>query len=614
MTLEEFKTANPDYADMPDGVLADKLYMKFYSDRITRSEFMKAITPKTDPSKIGVQGVLGGIAERWNDKSTSQFKDPSFIRLVRDLIYEPLIGGQELTEDAFKGGKNLDVDYPPVRAVVNAAGVPTAGGALLTAGRPLAGAARGAAGPAAGVAGGRLAPTPDSILSDQPAKIVLDALPKTQRTPEALQALEQQGLQFARSGADTISPLDLGGKELENIAGVVHRSGGEAAEIMERHLAGRAEGQQGRLEAGLTRNLADPNIAYKKSDEIFEEATKESGPAYKEAYEHPLDVAHPQYNAILNILENTRAGQQALGKATELFENAWRPGQPIPPRVIKDPDTKKLRFATPPNTEQLDVVLRGLDDVVDANKIPGELGAKPKLTAVGSSVQGVKRDVRSALFGLNPKFQDARTRWATKAEIRDAIEEGMDALTKPAEEIARHLRDKSEAYKEHYRIGVADALRRKIGRADSADVDRTRGMLSPNFVKQLQAVFPDDYHMRPQGQGYEHVMRLLQGERLQAVKKNVIARGSQSADRLAAGGRSALEGLEGNIERVREGLKNPITAMAREGLDWWLKNKWGLNDPKKAADVARLLTQRAGDPVAFRAMWDRLEKQIKREK
>lgn len=42
-TLAEFRKANPDYADVPDDVLADALYRKFYEGKVDRAAFDKAI-------------------------------------------------------------------------------------------------------------------------------------------------------------------------------------------------------------------------------------------------------------------------------------------------------------------------------------------------------------------------------------------------------------------------------------------------------------------------------------------------------------------------------------------------------------------------------------------
>ena len=45
MTLEEVRQKYPQYSQIPDDVLADRLYQKYYSDKLSREDFM---------SKIGV--------------------------------------------------------------------------------------------------------------------------------------------------------------------------------------------------------------------------------------------------------------------------------------------------------------------------------------------------------------------------------------------------------------------------------------------------------------------------------------------------------------------------------------------------------------------------------
>lgn len=591
--ITEFRATNPEYADMSDTGLADALYAKYYTGMPRDAFDLKFLGKRS----TGLAGLGNAIADRWNSDA-SQFQNPSAMRMVKDLIYNPIKGGAELTKDAIQRGQNLDISDPgAIEKLTGAALVPSILGGVVRTGLPRQTGTL-------GIGGGRMMPVPERM-TDSAAKIINSALDKDAL---AISAIADAGGAASRAGAGTVAPLDLGGKNLTDLAGVLHRSGGAAGETIDRALAARAEGQGDRLAQGVTRHLADPNIAYKTADDLFQASVAESGPAYKSAYAHQLDTAHPRYQDI-EFLLTTDAGQKALVEAKSLLANEARRGAPPPPAIVKDPVTNKWGFATKPDTEALDTTMRAMQDVIEKNKTVADLGKPARMTSVGASVHGVHKDMRSALFELNPKFQQARQQFATKADLREAINAGLRSLNKPAEEIAADMAKMSPQIAEHYRIGVARALRGKIERPDGVDVDRTRGMLSPDFERKLSAIFPNDQLMRPGGQGFDHTRALLQYERLQATQKNKIARGSQTADRVGSDARALGEGVGEALGMAKEIAANPITGTLRHAFDWYVKHRYGLNDPKVAADVAKMLVQRVDDPAAFQALITRLEKQ-----
>src|SRR3990167_3893972 len=61
MTLEEVRQQYPQYKDVPDDVLADKLYTKFYASKLSREDFAAKVG-----LPVATNGAVSGLLERGN--------------------------------------------------------------------------------------------------------------------------------------------------------------------------------------------------------------------------------------------------------------------------------------------------------------------------------------------------------------------------------------------------------------------------------------------------------------------------------------------------------------------------------------------------------------------
>ena len=468
-TLAEVREQYPQYNDMSDAQLATALHSKFYSD-MPRSDFNEKIGLKS----IGLGEAVGNLWEK-------PPPGPSLIGMAKGL-WE----GVTLPRDVYQGKVDVNTALMPREAFTDIP-APTEHGANTTpgifgntlfapqaahpsdelTGRAAALATLPTLAPAptalTSMRGGALGSGPVRmsegvpVLPDQAAKIIAQRMAADKLSPRDVAAM---GLQAAQAGAHTVTPLDLAGPNVTRLAGTAFRTGGDAAERISTALGTRAEGQGERLSQSLTQNLADPNIAYRTAEEIAKQRSAGAKTAYNAAYAHPLETTSPSYQNILGLLE-TDAGQAAMKKAATIICNEERSPKFQPFTVNKQ--TGEIMLARPPDTKTLHYVLRGLDDVIDNNKVVDGFG-KSKLTQLGGTVQGVKDTIRGELFQLNPKFKAANNAYASASEMRTAIETGMDFLGKPAEVIASEMGRLSDAAKEMYRLGAARAVQGKIGR------------------------------------------------------------------------------------------------------------------------------------------------------
>ena len=90
MNIQEFKQQNPAYKDVPDQQLADKLYNKFYSSKLSKDEFYK---------QVGLQNSQGSEKNNSNNNST--------LKNIGEGTANFLLGAGEAATAPFYGVANI---------------------------------------------------------------------------------------------------------------------------------------------------------------------------------------------------------------------------------------------------------------------------------------------------------------------------------------------------------------------------------------------------------------------------------------------------------------------------------------------------------------------------
>ncbi|HTS09303.1 MAG TPA: hypothetical protein VMP68_27310, partial [Candidatus Eisenbacteria bacterium] len=182
-------------------------------------------------------------------------------------------------------------------------------------------------------------------------------------------------------------------------------------------------------------------------------------------------------------------------------------------------------FGTP-NMRLLDAAKRGLDHIIGQHRNP-ETGY---LDDTGRAVNVLRKEWVNEIDRINPYYKAARDAYSGPAALKDALNLGEKIMTMHPEDIEKDFGEMSEAEKEHFRIGAAQAYSDKVGDlpitnkemrtiAEDDELANARRRLKPIFKTKEQL---DDF------------MASVTGERAIYNAEKSIIHGSQSQERARA--------------------------------------------------------------------------------
>jgi hypothetical protein len=297
----------------------------------------------------------------------------------------------------------------------------------------------------------------------------------TERLANANLTPEQAAKRLQNNPGNSLA--DIGGKSAQNLLKTATNIPGKAQQRVQTQLVLKQMQQGDRIRNAIRTTLADPDGYLTAKDEIAENASKLAAPLYKKAYETPV----PFTESLEGILK-TPAGKRALIKAQEKIANSQSQFKHQFAQVADDGSVKITRV---PDTQGWDYVKRALDDEISQLRRAGAKDDARILT-------NLKNKMLDEIDEANPAFAEARKVWSGQASMDDALELGREALEQSPEATRRLLAKMSEADKQAYRIGVADALRKKIGRTDFTHNALLKFFSSRDAVANLRAAFASD--------------------------------------------------------------------------------------------------------------------------
>jgi len=446
----------------------------------------------------------------------------------------------------------------------------------------------------AGARPARITGTPqdsaDAYLANQMARDGMD--------PAAMRA------QIDANPGKPMTMADLGGENtLAALDMAVNRPGPArsiAREFFRRRQTGKEGGvgaavvtgksQAERLAGDVRGNVADANF-YDSIDTLAAKRSKEATPLYEAAYEGPGYVSP----SILGLLR-TPAGQSALKKARDIAANEVGADSPemVAP-LLKELDAIVSPDGSPIPMRVLDMVKRGLDDVVEGAKDPM---TRRIATNEGRAANSVLARFRNELVTLNPKYGEALAAWSGPTRAMGTIEDGRDAMVSAMqpEQVAKAFAKLSPNEQELYKIGVARALHEKIGRVAQETHDASKRVLTGTEAQKLAAILP-----REKAIG---LIKAIEQERAMYATTNVMG-GSPTARRLA--NEVDADSFEKMMADGVSGQRS-LRELALSGIRWVRERGSGIGDEKVRERITRALL--SDNPQAQRAALDRIEKQI----
>lgn len=268
------------------------------------------------------------------------------------------------------------------------------------------------------------------------------------RIPEDVQAqlgqAEQMGIPM---GLVDTSP------QLQSLGGSVARKSPDALAMARQTLGQRALGQADRAQQQIAQNfgpIANPNEI---SSQLLQQARANSAPLYDAFRAQPARTSD-ELQAILQ----TPAGNQALRNARSIAANEGRD----PNALGFDLDQQgNVVLRADPSPETLDLVKRGLDDVISGYKNP--MTGQLDLNDQGRAIEGLRQRFVSEADRLYPNYADARAAYAGPAAERQALQMGRDMTNKAPRDIQDAMGRMTPGQVEQFRLG------QRVGMSDAVD-------------------------------------------------------------------------------------------------------------------------------------------------
>jgi hypothetical protein len=416
---------------------------------------------------------------------------------------------------------------------------------------------------------------------------------------KVLQALARDGVtadDVAVRLADTAKPqalMDVAGQNTLGLARTAAGVPGQARQRAFEMLEGRQAGQVGRMAEDLRGGIAPQNF-HDEAAALIAKREADSAPAYARAL-----GAKPVWDERLQQFLDDPVTRSGLKQGLEIqrLESLAR-NEPFNPSDFAvtgfngagDPVLGKV-----PNMRTLNVIKKGLDNILEGYR--DTTTGRLMLDERGRAVDEVRRAFLTTVDGLNPDYAAARAAWAGPTRARDLMQRGRDFASMDAPDIARELGRLSDADREFYRVGVAQAMRDRLFR-DTAQPGQNAALRvsGEGLNEKLRAALGNDKA--------EELLRGIGVENRLTQNRNVVRGGSQTQNKQADAADMQVDpSILGNLLRgqfLSAGI-NAATAGVRRAS--------GLT-PSTANSLAGLLYET--DPVANRAVLNALRDQLAR--
>lgn len=248
---------------------------------------------------------------------------------------------------------------------------------------------------------------------------------------------------------------------LRNIGGAAfRRSNLETQEEIAQLLTDRSRGQAGRAQNQLEASFGPLDDPLQASQSLMDTARTNAAPLYDEFRAQPARTS-PELQAMMA----TPAGQQALRNAHTIAANEGR--DPNAMGFDLD-DLGQVVLRSDPSPETIDLVKRGLDDVLDKYRDP--VTGRLNLDEEGRGIEGLRQRYVSEADRLYPQYAAARSAFAGPAAENAALQAGQSMVGKPPRQVGQRVAGLTEPQLEQFRLGQRSAMGDAVqGAKTSAD-------------------------------------------------------------------------------------------------------------------------------------------------
>jgi len=377
---------------------------------------------------------------------------------------------------------------------------------------------------------------------------------------------------------------DVSGDSTKNLLKTAANVPGSAQSKIKARLNIRQMQQGDRILSAVRKTLADPDGYLTAKDQIAADAKQLAKPLYEQAYKTPV----PYSETLESILE-TPAGKRALAQAETLAANEQKPFQQFFINMVDDTTGTIKRV---PDARGWDYIKRGFDDVIQAEKA-GTFGQNNNQARI---ITDLKNTMLSEIDAANPAYKAARSIWSSQAGMDEALEAGRIALKQSPDATKRVLEGMSEAEKQMYRVGMADAIRDKIGGGNFTHNALLKFFSSRDQLANLKAAFATD-------EQFKAFRKAMFAEAQKRNTYNVVTGNSSTAKQLAD--MADAGGLKDGVDFVQNAATGGVVSATMRWIGSRLKMLGGFT-PEVADQVQRKLL--TADPATVRKITSDLMK------
>jgi len=379
---------------------------------------------------------------------------------------------------------------------------------------------------------------------------------------------------------------DVGGKNVERLAGNVYRGGGEGAAITEKFLQTRDEGAAQRLSGDITKYVKGGDSMHKTTEALLSARSAEGKPLWEQV-RGMEGVWSPRLQQFIDdrVVKAGMARGYEIERLESLAEN--RPFDPTQMGVDLDAEGN-IKLIRTPNMRVLHMGKMGLDAMIadERNEITGRLSQR------GVALERVRQAYLGEIDSLDRTgiYAKARGAWEGRSKSLDAIREGRTVFSSSPEENAAAFAKLSPADQEFYRVGVADILRERLAKTGLSG-DEAKSIIKNPWVRdQLKPIFRTPAE-------FDAFADSVTAESRMFTRNVKIRGGSQTAER------EAEDKSLGN-KLVAHG--SMVAAQASTGHYLWMlkslleakKDLGMMANPKLNEQIAKILFQTPIDPAS----------------
>lgn len=440
---------------------------------------------------------------------------------------------------------------------------------------------------------GRVSPRLNTV----PEDYVNRTLARAGMTPSQARQAYERNQAATRFGANSEARLpetiaDIGGRTTQRAGYAVASQASGASRIAERSLQTRQEGQYARLNDLVRRALNVKSKDFGRTvTRLTDEQKRLAGPAYREAFAKapPINIGTALLGWEMKAARMAGSRREALEKAIGEFRNKFTRGG----RSVR---SRRESLVT---LRQIDDAKQAIDDQISAAKRAGRSNEVRLLTEFKNDIVKIADDATTVQTDKGPQslYAKARSIYSSRAEMKDALEEGRKFLRGDGEMTVKAFRALPQGEKTMFRLGVAREIQKQLGGKKLGD-DMTLLFRRPNVREVLDEMFPRKSANINRRAQFD---RLVDAEQRMSATRNKVLAGSETAERLASQMDFSRMSAFGRFIQRSGGLG----AAAMEAFGQGIQKLTRMREADSIR-VARMLF--STNPARIRQTFDRLER------